>query len=149
MLPIVTPIEVMCHGDFAPYNITINNGSPYGIIDFDTLHPGPRLWDLAYAIYRWVPFTNPKNPDCYDNLEEQIRKANLFMDSYELNKDERFKLPDVMVNRLRCLIKYIEDQAKNHNEDFKKNISDGHLNLYNDDITYILKNKKSILNRII
>lgn len=43
MLPARTPAEVMCHGDFAPYNITFTDGHVHGIIDFDTLHPGSRL----------------------------------------------------------------------------------------------------------
>ncbi len=34
--------------DFAPYNITFVDGCVHGIIDFDTLHPGPRIWDVAY-----------------------------------------------------------------------------------------------------
>jgi len=51
MLPKHSPQEVMCHGDFAPYNLTFVDGSVHGIIDFDTLHPGPRLWDIAYAVY--------------------------------------------------------------------------------------------------
>lgn len=78
MLPPVTPIEVMCHGDFVPYNVTIMDEKPQGIIDFDMLHSGPALWDIAYAVYRWVPFTSPDNPDHYNNLEEQIRRMKLY-----------------------------------------------------------------------
>ena len=37
MLPKQLPVEVMCHGDFAPYNITFVDGCVHGIIDFDTL----------------------------------------------------------------------------------------------------------------
>jgi aminoglycoside phosphotransferase (APT) family kinase protein len=66
---LIDPIEVMCHGDFAPYNVTIVDGEAFGIIDFDTLHPGPKMWDIAYAVYRWVPFTNPANPDGCFSLE--------------------------------------------------------------------------------
>jgi hypothetical protein len=35
MLPEVRPLEVMCHGDFAPYNVTLIDGKPMGIIDFE------------------------------------------------------------------------------------------------------------------
>jgi len=32
-------------------------GMPVALIDFDTAHPGPRIWDVAYAAYRFVPLT--------------------------------------------------------------------------------------------
>lgn len=60
MLSAVNPIEVMCHGDFAPYNVVLNGSDAVGIIDFDTLHPGSRLSDVAYAVYRWAPLKIPE-----------------------------------------------------------------------------------------
>ena len=41
--------EVICHNDFAPYNMVFNDGIPYAVIDFDLAGPGPRLRDIAYA----------------------------------------------------------------------------------------------------
>lgn len=149
MLPTIDPIEVMCHGDFAPYNITIMDGEAFGMIDFDTLHPGPRIWDISYAIYRWVPFTNPTNPDCNSTLEEQIRKAKLFLDSYELKFEERELLPKTMADRLANLVSYMKNQAENGNLDFQKNIEEGHMDLYIKDIQYILMNERMILDGII
>lgn len=149
MLPTIEPIEVMCHGDFAPYNVTIRDGLAFGIIDFDTLHPGPILWDVAYAVYRWVPFVNPKNPDCYYNLKEQIRKAKVFADAYGLQESDRKKLPSVMVQRLNILVNYMQEQVFNGNEDFKRNIKDGHLDIYLEDIKYISANEMEIVNGII
>lgn len=51
------PAEVICHVDFAPYNHVFRNGELVGAIDFDICYPGPRLWDLAYTAYRYVPLT--------------------------------------------------------------------------------------------
>ncbi|MFV0394780.1 MAG: aminoglycoside phosphotransferase family protein [Coprobacillaceae bacterium] len=42
--------EVICHNDFAPYNVTFKKHIPIGIIDFDTACPAPRVWDIAYAM---------------------------------------------------------------------------------------------------
>src|SRR5690606_4642909 len=47
--PPMKPVEVICHGDFAPYNCVFRDGEAVGVIDFDTATPGPRHWDLAYA----------------------------------------------------------------------------------------------------
>jgi thiamine kinase-like enzyme len=148
MLPARDPIEVMCHGDFAPYNVTIVDGEAFGIIDFDTLHPGPKLWDIAYAVYRWVPVSNPTNPDNRFSLEEQIRKMKLFLDTYGVNAEERELLPQTMVDRLTRLIDYMENQAENGNQDFQKNIDEGHLELYLKDIQFIHQNERTILDGI-
>lgn len=51
------PAEVICHVDFAPYNHVFKNREFVGAIDFDICCPGPRLWDLAYTAYRYVPLT--------------------------------------------------------------------------------------------
>lgn len=53
------PVEVICHNDFAPYNCVFRAGRFVGAIDFDFCSPGPRLWDLAYAAYRFVPLMPP------------------------------------------------------------------------------------------
>ncbi|MBR3772528.1 MAG: aminoglycoside phosphotransferase family protein [Clostridium sp.] len=149
MLPPIAPMEVMCHGDFAPYNVTIVDGKPAGIIDFDTLHPGPVLWDVAYAVYRWVPFTSTSNPDYYDEIEEQVRKAKVFLDAYEATLQERKALPDMMVKRLESLVSYMTGQAKEGNEDFEKNLKEGHGELYMQDIAYINKYKETLLHGIL
>lgn len=54
--PVREPVEVVCHGDFAPYNLLVSEGRLCGVIDVDFAGPGPRLWDLAYLAYRMAPY---------------------------------------------------------------------------------------------
>jgi hypothetical protein len=50
------PAEVICHNDFATYNLVVEEERLGGVIDFDFASPGPRVWDLSYLAYRIVPF---------------------------------------------------------------------------------------------
>jgi hypothetical protein len=80
------PVEVICHGDFAPYNCVFDQGRQVGVIDFDHAHPGSRAWDLAYAIYCFPPLMDHSNPDGYGTIADQCRRARLFCDEYGLQE---------------------------------------------------------------
>ena len=60
--PTHEPAEVICHNDFCPYNLMFEGGRLVGVIDFDTASPGPRVWDMAYTAYRFVPLTIRRTP---------------------------------------------------------------------------------------
>jgi 8-oxo-dGTP diphosphatase len=51
--------ELICHHDFAPYNVTLACGPTgeqvVGVFDWDMAGPGTRLEDLAFAAWNWVP----------------------------------------------------------------------------------------------
>lgn len=72
--------EVMCHNDWGPPNGVFRDGMPYGLIDFDTIMPGLRLWDLGYTAFSWLDLGNA---DDYTGAE-QIRRLTLFAEGYEL-----------------------------------------------------------------
>ncbi|MGV9364612.1 phosphotransferase [Amycolatopsis sp. NPDC003731] len=48
--------EVVCHGDFGPWNVVWRGGQPVGILDWDYARPAPRLHDVAYALEYVAPF---------------------------------------------------------------------------------------------
>jgi thiamine kinase-like enzyme len=148
MLPAAYPVEVMCHGDFAPYNVTIVNDEAAGIIDFDTLHPGPKMWDVAYAIYRWVPFNSPNNPDCQGSTKEHIRKAKLFLDTYGADSESRNSFVGVLIKRLTSLTDFMRHEAEIGNQDFQLHIKEGHLQKYQHDIEYLQENEEEITHGI-
>lgn len=57
------PQQVVCHGDFAPYNCVFEDGRLVGLFDFDAARIGPRSWELSYALYRFVPL-RPLRQSC-------------------------------------------------------------------------------------
>lgn len=49
--------ETICHNDAAIWNFVFADDRLYGLFDFDTAAPGPRVWDLALSLYSVIPLT--------------------------------------------------------------------------------------------
>ena len=83
-LPDHPPVEVICHNDFAPYNMVFDaEHRLVGVIDFDTCSPGSRVWDLAYLAYRIVPFHTPGTLQTPTTAAAQrVDRLKLLCDSY-------------------------------------------------------------------
>lgn len=143
LLPARSPVEVICHGDAAPYNCVVKNGLAVGFIDFDAAHPGPRVWDLAYAVYRFAPLHAPTNPDSFGSPVDQGRRAAYFCRVYGSPADAH--LLDVVVERLRALIDFMREQAAQGNEAFQRHIAEGHADLYEVDISYVREQHAALL----
>jgi aminoglycoside phosphotransferase (APT) family kinase protein len=89
------PGEVICHNDFAPYNCVFRDGRFAGAIDFDLCSPGPRLWDIAYTAYRYVPLMPPGDADVPDGagerspfaMAEMCWRLDMFLAAYAAGND--------------------------------------------------------------
>jgi hypothetical protein len=53
------PGDIVCHNDFAPYNVVYRSGLS-GVIDWDVICAGPPAWDLAFLAWQWVPLHNER-----------------------------------------------------------------------------------------
>jgi hypothetical protein len=65
--------ELICHGDFGPWNVVWQGERPVGILDWDYARPAPRVHDIAYALeyvapfrddaecLRWLHYSGPPN----------------------------------------------------------------------------------------
>ncbi len=124
--PARSPAEVICHGDVAPYNTVFRDGVPVAFIDFDTAHPGPRVWDVAYAAYRFVPLM-PGVPDVPARL-------GAFLAGYDATFPDLF---DVAARRLEALMEHILAQAAAGHPAFSAHIRDGHLDIYRASVAYL------------
>jgi len=140
MLSIKSQVQTMCHGDLAPYNTVLDRKNIIGLIDFDTLHPGSRLWDISYALYRWVPLMDESNPENFGSRLDKQRRLELFLEAYGsdvLDEDDIFK---TVISRLEYLISFMIKKAEEGDETFVNHEEQGHLKTYKDDIHYIKLN---------
>ncbi|MEU6350358.1 phosphotransferase [Streptomyces sp. NPDC047072] len=131
------PAEVICHGDAATYNTAFRDQLPVAFIDFDTAHPGPRLWDVAYTAYRFVPLYAPDAAEPSLPVPEGRRRLDLFADAYGLTEDERAALPAVAGERLRALVEWMYAQAAAGHQAFQGHVAAGHDRRYRTDARWI------------
>ena len=73
-----------------PFNVVFRRGLPAAIIDWDNAAPGPRLWDVACALWRFAPLWGPdawwgggwQGNGCQLSLATRARCLELFRGAY-------------------------------------------------------------------
>lgn len=131
--PAREPREVICHNDFAPYNMVFEQQRITGVIDFDMASPGPRLWDLAYLAYRLILLTGGTNPDgVYSDEETRLSRLDTLIAAYG-SPFSRLDVLGMVQQRLRHLARFSEELA---DETGRVQLRE-HAALYRSDSEYI------------
>jgi hypothetical protein len=132
------PVEVICHNDFGPYNLMFEDGRVTGVIDLDLASPGPRPLDMAYAAYRFVPLTDPANPDApFPGRPEQTRRLAAFCAAYGEPWIEPRDVLRHAAAKLHELVAFIEREAAAGDPAQQAVLARGDVVIYERDIAYI------------
>lgn len=91
--------ELICHGDYGPWNLVWRDRMPAAIIDFDNAYPGDPADDVGYALrmfvsYGFGPWT----------AEESVRRTRVALAAY--GRD--FDVPELLARE------YDAAEAKGH-----------------------------------
>ncbi len=96
--------ELVGHRDYCPGNVVFRDALPAALIDFDLARPTTRLYDIANALYWWVPLIDPRDrPPAFADLDASHRVA-VFADAYGMTgrqRDELVPLVKRMVHRFQ------------------------------------------------
>jgi aminoglycoside phosphotransferase (APT) family kinase protein len=111
------------------------DGKPYALIDFDEAGPGPRVWDVAYAAYRFVPLVHAHDlviaqADLTDP-GKQARRLQLFCDTYRIATSEVLATVEP---RLQAMCTALIERAEKGHAAFQKMIEEGHLDHYRQEL---------------
>jgi hypothetical protein len=93
--------SLICHNDISPDNTVFVDGLPVAFIDWELAAPGSAEWEIAQALWRWVPLEPPevyRAMGCADSLD-QPRRVRLFCDAYGLAR--RSTLIDTILHRMQ------------------------------------------------
>lgn len=137
--PVREPVEVICHGDFAPYNCVFVDGDLVGVFDFDFAHAGPRAWDLGYALYRFVPLADPTHAEGFGSPVEQAGRMRLFCDAYGMT--DRSGLYEVVTARIQFMVDFLLEGQRIGDPRRIANIAAGHLAVYQHDLAYVERHR--------
>jgi hypothetical protein len=127
--------DVICHNDVAPYNVLFRDRRPVALVDFDMAAPGPRVWDAAYAAYRFVPLHEPEK-DTAAAARELGRRVGLFLRAYGATFTAH-DLLDVAIARLAALRAFMYERAAAGDASFARHIADGDADVYQRDAAFL------------
>jgi Ser/Thr protein kinase RdoA (MazF antagonist) len=136
--PPAEPAEVICHNDFAPYNLLFESERLTGVIDLDLVSPGPRIRDAGYAAYRIAPLTDPANPDApFAGAGEQARRLEAFCAAYDHPAVTPAAAVTAAADKLRELVAFIERGAAAGEPAQRAMRERGDVAVYERDIAYL------------
>ncbi len=79
------PGEIMCHGDFGPWNVVWRGDEPVGIIDWDMALPAQPRYDVLYALEYAAPFCDDERAREWNHFPappERKHRIEVFIEAY-------------------------------------------------------------------
>lgn len=129
--------DIICHNDIAPWNTVFRGEQPVAFLDWDYAAPGPRIWDVAHALWRYIPLSPAV--ETASSLSEQVRRLAIFCTAYGLA--EHHNLFEMITRRQQILYNTVEAQARAGVPSFVKLWNEGHASLVMNDLLYLQRNR--------
>ena len=77
--------EIICHGDFGPWNIVWQGDEPVGIVDWDLVFPASHQYDVLYALEYSAPFRDDETTlkwHHFPEVPDRRRRIEVFLEAY-------------------------------------------------------------------
>jgi aminoglycoside phosphotransferase (APT) family kinase protein len=119
---------VLCHGDPGPWNSVWEDRRAVGLIDWDYLHPGPRLDDVAYALRWFVPLRADEQAldwHHFPTVPDRRHRVRVFVDAY--GDLPAFAVADAVTRRMQDTCDLMYARAEQGVEPQRTWVADGAL----------------------
>lgn len=124
--PMATGSSVFCHGDPGPWNFIWQDNEAIALIDWDYLHPAPRVEDVAYALRWFAPMrsdAHATNWHHFPTVPDRRARVRTFVRAYGDLPD--FDVVDAVTDRIRSVIKLRRQLAEQGIEPQRTWLADG------------------------
>ncbi len=124
--PVVGDDLVLCHGDPGPWNFIWHDNEAVALIDWDYLHPAPRMDDVAYALRWFAPLRSDEHAlewHHFPVVPDRAARVRTFVAAYGDLPD--FDVVDAVTERIRSVMRLRRDLADRGIEPQRTWVADG------------------------
>jgi aminoglycoside phosphotransferase (APT) family kinase protein len=120
--------EVVCHGDFGPWNAVWRGEEVVGLIDWDHARPASPWFDVAYGLEYVAPFRSDE--ECMRDMRhptppDRRRRTELFCEGYGI--DVPANLTELVATQQREILRTVEKLAQEGVEPQATWVAEGYL----------------------
>ena len=118
--------NVYCHGDPGPWNFIWHDNEAVALIDWDYLHPAPRLDDVAYALRWFAPLRSDEHTlewHHFPEVPDRAARVRTFIEAY--GDLPAFDVVDAVTERIRSGVAVMCDLAERGVEPQRSWVADG------------------------
>ncbi len=136
---------VYCHGDPGPWNFVWKDNTAVGLIDWDYLHPGPRLDDIAYALRWFAPMRCDEHAKTWHHFPEvpdRRHRIAVFLDAY--GDLPAFDVVDAVIARMAAVIELVSELAAKGQEPQRTWVLDGALERDREEIEWVREHRAQL-----
>ena len=136
---------VFCHGDPGPWNFVWRDGEAVALIDWDYLHPAPRLDDVAYALRWFAPLRSDEHAihwHHFPTVPDRRARVRAFVAAY--GDLAPFDVVDTVTERVRSVIRLRRDLAERGIEPQRTWVADGAEERDLEEITWLEEHRDDL-----
>jgi len=122
--------DVYCHGDPGPWNFVWRTGEAVALIDWDFLHRGPRLGDVAYGLLWFAPLRD--DLAClewhhFSEVPDRRSRITAFLTAYGSECLPSFDVVEAVIRRRLATVDHVRSLAEQGVEPQRTWVAEGSL----------------------